>query len=52
MIQSFFDRVLASRMGVFAADSLLKNKSKTMVGIKSDEIIEVPLSEAEKGARY
>ena len=48
---SCFDRVLASRMGVFAVDSLLKNKSKIMVGIKGDEIIEVPLSEAVKGGQ-
>ena len=48
---SCFDRVLASRMGVFAVDSLLKNKSKIMVGIKGDKIIEVPLSEAIKGGQ-
>ena len=48
---SCFDRVLASRMGVFAVDSLLKNKSKIMVGIKGDKIIEVPLSEAIKGSQ-
>ena len=38
-------------MGVFAVDSLLKNKSKIMVGIKGDKIIEVPLSEAIKGGQ-
>ena len=48
---SCFDRVLASRMGVFAVDSLLKNKSKIMVGIKGDKIIEVPLSEAIKSGQ-
>ena len=48
---SCFDRVLASRMGVFAVDSLLKNKSKIMIGIKGDKIIEVPISEAIKGGQ-
>ena len=48
---SCFDRVLASRMGVFAVDSLLKNKSKIMIGIKGDKIIEVPISKAIKGGQ-
>jgi len=48
---SCFDRVLASRMGVYAVDSILKNKSKIMVGIKGDKIIEVPISEAIKGGQ-
>ena len=48
---SSFDRVLASRMGVFAVDSLLRNKSKIMIGIKGDKIIEVPISKAIKGGQ-
>ena len=48
---SCFDRVLASRMGVFAVDSLLRNKSKIMIGIKGDKIIEVPISKAIKGGQ-
>ena len=46
---SCFDRVLASRMGVGAVDSLLKNKSKVMVGIKNNKISLTPLIDAVKG---
>jgi len=48
---SCFDRVLASRMGVFAVDCLLENKSKVMVGIIGDQIITVPIDDALKGGQ-
>ena len=44
-----FDRVLASRMGVHAIDSLLKGTYNVMVGIKDDVMILSPLEEAVKG---
>jgi len=46
---SCFDRVLASRMGVKAVESLLEGKSNLMVGLKSDKITVTPLSKAIKG---
>ena len=44
-----FDRVLASRMGVQAVESLYEGKSNVMVGLKEDEIILTPLEKAIKG---
>ena len=44
-----FDRVLASRMGVHAIDSLLNGHYNVMVGIKDDVMILSPLEEAIKG---
>ena len=46
---SCFDRVLASRMGVYAVESLLKGKSNVMVGIKEDDMILTSLKKAIKG---
>ena len=46
---SCFDRVLASRMGVYAVEALLEGKSNMMVGMKSEEIIFSPLEKAIKG---
>ena len=46
---SCFDRVLASRMGVFAIESLLKGKSNVMVGLNKDQMILTPLNRAIKG---
>tara|TARA_A100001011_G_scaffold329777_1_gene355237 strand:- start:8141 stop:9127 length:987 start_codon:yes stop_codon:yes gene_type:complete len=46
---SCFDRVLASRMGVFAVESLLENKSNKMVGIIDETLKLSPLEEAIKG---
>ena len=46
---SCFDRVLASRMGVYAVESLLKGKSNVMVGIKEDDMILTTLNKAIKG---
>lgn len=46
---SCFDRVLASRMGVKAVESLLEGKSDLMVGLVNDKIVLNPLERAIKG---
>ncbi|MCL4124905.1 UNVERIFIED_CONTAM: hypothetical protein GTU68_037111 [Idotea baltica] len=46
---SCFDRVLASRMGVKAVESLLDGKSNLMVGLLNDKIAVTPLGNAIKG---
>ena len=46
---SCFDRVLASRMGVKAVESLLDGKSNLMVGLINDKIAVTPLGKAIKG---
>jgi 6-phosphofructokinase 1 len=46
---SCFDRVLASRLGVKAVESLLEGKSSYMVGLKNDSISLTPLEQAIKG---
>ena len=46
-----FDRVLASRMGVYAVDCLIEGKSKIMVGIIDDKMVPVPLKDAIKGGQ-
>ena len=46
---SCFDRVLASRLGVKAVESLLEGKSNFMVGLLSDKIVLTPLEQAIKG---
>src|SRR6056300_993037 len=46
---SCFDRVLASRMGVKAVESILKGKSNLMVGIMENELTLTPLIKAIKG---
>ena len=46
---SCFDRVLASRMGVFAVESLLEGNSNKMVGIMDENITLTPLEDAIKG---
>ena len=43
------DRVLASRMGVKAVESLLEGKSNLMTGVQENEITLTPVSEAIKG---
>ena len=48
---SSFDRVLASRMGVHAVDCLISNKSKVMVGIIDDKMVNVPIEKAIKGGQ-
>lgn len=46
---SCFDRVLASRMGVKAVESLLEGKTNFMVGIRDAKMCLTPLDEAVKG---
>ncbi|WP_299100333.1 6-phosphofructokinase [uncultured Winogradskyella sp.] len=46
---SCFDRVLASRMGVKAVESLITGKSNYMVGIKNDVMDLTPFDQAVKG---
>ena len=46
---SCFDRVLASRLGVKAVESLLEGKSNFMAGINQDKITLTPLEQAIKG---
>ena len=46
---SCFDRVLASRMGVHAIESLKKGNSNVMVGIDGDKMILTTLDKAIKG---
>jgi 6-phosphofructokinase 1 len=46
---SCFDRVLASRLGVRAVESLLEGKSNYMVGLLCDKIELTPLEQAIKG---
>jgi len=48
---SCFDRVLASRMGVYAVDCLLQQKSKIMVGIIDDKMTATPINGAIKGGQ-
>lgn len=47
---SCFDRVLASRFGVKAVESLMEGKSNFMVGLCNDKIVLVPLAKAIKGS--
>lgn len=47
---SCYDRVLATRMGVKAVESLLEGKSNYMVGIENDRMVLVPLEKAIKGS--
>lgn len=47
---SCFDRVLASRLGVKAVESLLQGKSNYMVGLMNDKITLTPLEQAIKGS--
>ena len=48
---SCFDRVLASRMGVHAVESLLKGVSNVMVGIDNSQMILTPLESSIKGKK-
>lgn len=47
---SCFDRVLASRLGVKAVESLLEGKSNYMVGLINDKVALTPLEQAIKGS--
>ena len=46
---SCFDRVLASRLGVKAVESLLEGKQSCMVGLQNDKVSLTPLVRAIKG---
>lgn len=46
---SCFDRVLASRLGVKAVESILEGKSNYMVGLLNDKVALTPLEQAIKG---
>ena len=46
---SCYDRVLASRLGVKAVESLLEGKSNYMVGMMNDKVALTPLEQAIKG---
>ena len=46
---SCFDRVLASRMGVYAVEKLLSGESNSMIGITNNEMTLCPLERAIKG---
>ncbi len=46
---SCFDRVLASRFGVKAVESLIEGKSGYMVGLMNDKVVLTPLEKAIKG---
>ena len=48
-VPTAFDRVLASRMGVKAVESMLRGKTNLMVGIMENEIVLTPIEEAIKG---
>ena len=47
---SCFDRVLASRLGVKAVESILEGKSNYMVGLLQDKVALTPLEQAIKGS--
>ena len=47
---SCFDRVLASRLGVKAVESLLEGKTNYMVGLLNDKVTLTPLEQAIKGS--
>jgi len=44
-----FDRVLASRLGVKAVESLIEGKTNYMVGIQGDKVTLTPIEQAIKG---
>ena len=46
---SCFDRVLASRMGVYAVEKLLSGESNSMIGLINNEMTLCPLEKAIKG---
>ncbi|MEZ4853742.1 6-phosphofructokinase [Flavobacterium sp.] len=47
---SCFDRVLASRLGVKAVESLLEGKTNYMVGLLNDKVTLTPIDQAIKGS--
>ena len=47
-----FDRVLATKLGTSAMDLVQRKRFGYMVGVKGNEIIDVPLEEVGKGPRH
>jgi 6-phosphofructokinase 1 len=45
-VPSAFDRILASRLGVHGVETLLSGKSGVMIGVRAEEIVTPPLSDA------
>lgn len=45
---SAYDRVVSSQLGVAAVEALLTNRSSEMVGIRNNQVVYVPLSDAIK----
>lgn len=43
---SFYDRSLATRLGVEAVEALLNGESKVMLGISNDHVVRVPINES------
>lgn len=48
-IPTYYDRVLASRMGIYAVETIIKGTSNVMVGVRLDKLILTPLKDAVKG---
>lgn len=47
-----FDRVLATRLGIAAVESLHNNSTHCMIAIRNDQIVRVPLEEVVGKTRY
>ena len=47
-----FDRVLATRLGIAAVESLHQNSSHCMIAIRNDQMVRVPLEEVVGKTRY
>ena len=43
---SAHDRILASRTGVGAIDAIIQGQRNVMIGVRNNEVVYVPLSEA------
>ena len=46
-----YDRVLATRLGTYAVDMIMRQAAGCMVGIKGNQLVEVPLEDVAKGQR-
>lgn len=49
---SAFDRILATKMGVFAVDCLMSSKGNVMVASKGDHLFTIPLSDILNGQSH
>jgi 6-phosphofructokinase 1 len=47
-----FDRVLSTRLGIAAVEALHEGESNTMVGVRNEQIVRVPLSQVVGKTRY